>query len=67
MNLLYGLFYQPSNYVSVLSYEYDPFNIPWIVAIVYAAGAIVLSFYPLAGFLADNKFGDTRLLQGLCR
>ena len=49
VNLLYDLLYQPSNYVS----SYDV----WIVAVVYAAGAIVLSFYPLAGFLADNKFG----------
>ena len=47
--LLYDLFYQPYTYAS----DYDV----CIVAVVYAAGAIVLSFYPLAGFLADNKFG----------
>ena len=49
VNLLYDLFYQPYNYVSGSDV--------WIVAVVYAAGAIFLSFYPLAGFLADNKFG----------
>ena len=49
VNLLYDLFYQSSNYV----WGYDVL----IVAVIYAAGAIVLSFYPLAGFLADNKFG----------
>ena len=53
VNLLYDFFYQPSTYGSVLSL----FSTSWVIAITYAAGAIVLSFYPLAGFLADNKFG----------
>ena len=55
VNLLYDVFYKPSNYLSVL--EGDLFSTSWVIAIAYAAGAIVLSFYPLAGFLADNKFG----------
>ena len=53
VNLLYDFIYQPSSYGSVLSL----FSTSWVIAIAYAAGAIVLSFYPLAGFLADNKFG----------
>ena len=53
---MYQLGYQPSNILSVynrLSYEEYPIFGP----VIYASTAIIFLFYPLSGFLADNRFG----------
>jgi len=45
----YQLLSQPENYTYLVHPEY--------LSYIYAGNAFLLCFYPLAGFLADNKFG----------
>ena len=45
----YQLLSQPENYTYLVPPRY--------LSYIYAANAFLLCFYPLAGFLADNKFG----------
>ena len=54
---MYQLGFQPSNILSVynsLSFEEYPIFGP---VVIYASTAIIFLFYPLSGFLADNRFG----------
>ena len=68
VSTMYELIYQPSNWLSHYSDLYFSRDQRFsYIPILYALNAIVLSFYPLAGFLADNRFGRyktiTRSLQ----
>ncbi len=50
MNLLYGLQFQPDTLITL-------FKIPSYYYAIFGGNAFLLCFYPLAGYLADNKFG----------
>ena len=62
-NIIYEMLFQPLSYLRLLSGDYT-------VPMVYGGSAVILLFYPLAGYLADNKFGRyktiTRSLMILC-
>ena len=54
---IYGIAYQPSNFMFLFCDLY-------IVMLAFVGSAIILCFYPLAGFLADNRYKTiTRSLQ----
>ena len=53
--MVYELVYEPSHDIS------DSIEI-YFLYISYAMNAIISGFYPLAGFLADNKFGLYRTI-----
>ena len=48
---IYGIAYQPSNFMIVL------LRVTVLMPVFFVGSAIILCFYPLAGFLADNKIG----------
>ena len=49
---IYGMAYNPSNFIFVLPYVSFP-----VLFIAFIGSAIIFCFYLLAGFLADNKIG----------
>ena len=53
--LIYIFSYQPANYIS--NFTHSPID---ILVAIYAVNAVVLCLFPVAGFLADNKFGRYR-------
>ena len=52
VSLVYSIVFNPDIYVQVFSFLYI-----WAGLIPYGVVPIVLCFFPLAGFLADTKFG----------
>ena len=54
VSLVYSIVFNPDIYVQIFSNIYSIF---WIGLIPYGIVPIVLCFFPLAGFLADTKFG----------
>ena len=54
---MYQLAYQPSNILSAYNWLPIVEEYPIFVPVIYASRAIILFFYPLSGFLADNRFG----------
>ena len=54
MGLIYGLGYIPANYMSLTGI--------FITTLIYIGNGILLCFYPLAGFLADNMFGRYKMV-----
>ena len=49
---IYGMAYNPSNFIYLSSSFAST-----VILIAFIGSAIILCFYPLAGFLADNKIG----------
>ena len=49
---IYGMAYNPNNFIYIFPYSSFP-----VLLITFIGSAIILCFYPLAGFLADNKIG----------
>ena len=49
---IYGMAYNPSNFIFI-----PYFQVTFIVLVAFIGSAFILCFYPLAGFLADNKIG----------
>ena len=49
---IYGIAYQPSNFMFMFRGR-----IGMVMPLAFGCSAIILCFYPLAGFLADNKIG----------
>ena len=54
---MYQLGYQPSNILSAYNRLQFVEEYPIFGPVIYAFTAIILFFYPLSGFLADNRFG----------
>ena len=48
---IYGIAYQPRNFMFMFFY------LIIVMPVAFGCSAIILCFYPLAGFLADNKIG----------
>ncbi len=54
VSLAYGLIYQPGNFEFLLP--------GYLIIVVHGCNAVILCFYPIAGFLADNRFGRYKVI-----
>ena len=57
VGIIYELFFQPSDYILIKAVPLR------YISTFYGRSAIVLCFYPLAGMLADNKFGRYKTIM----
>ena len=49
--------YKPSNFVFMLHPLLFKLDLVVVIPVTFVCSAIILWFYPLAGYLADNKIG----------